>query len=669
MRSPPRGPVSGMTKMPADRAKCAPDILFRPLFLSAVLALALTLLLYGRALSLPLFSDDLVQVPWLESISWQELWTSTSPYGYYRPMWYSLWRLWGGLLGGLDSPNLHALNLIAHFAAAVLVGALAARWLRRDSGETSSRVAAVVATTLFAAFPFARQAIAWPGAVYNPIVAALAAGAVLSYEQGRRTGQARWPILAAILCLLAAFHYEAGLLAAPLVLIVELVGRVSRRWAIRRSWWPFGFLTLFLATFAFWLHMRGGGTATFGLQAEDLRRNAGFVVQGLVYPVAPLAQLLASAARLDRELCLWLVALPSAGLLVWAGLRSQRDALFLALGWIALFSLPPLVSMQADWFELAPRFLYTTAPGIALAWAAALVPLVLGLRSRWQATLASVTALALLLPAAAFVLHGVALYSLAGEAIWDSAQAAESARPLLLVNLPMRLTPHNRLYPLGFEGVTPLPQRVTGADIVYVHAGIADAGEAVSFGVVATDNPATYSYELLGPLLDWDQLAPAIRRNRSAFIARYDDERIHLVEAGGTVDEGRETEAVADFEGQVQLLSTESACDLSGQLHLTVLWRVASPVEADVTVFAHLLDGSGSLAAQADGYPLLGMLPFWLWQPGETMRDCRGFGPLTPGEYTIVLGLWEPVTGERWAVQGSDEEVVSLSVSCPQHHR
>ena len=101
-------------------------LLTRPASASALVALALTTLLYGDTLSLPLFSDDLLQIPWLETISWRELWTSPSPYHYYRPLWYTLWRLWGGLVGGLHPLGLHSLNVVAHFAAAWLTGSLSA---------------------------------------------------------------------------------------------------------------------------------------------------------------------------------------------------------------------------------------------------------------------------------------------------------------------------------------------------------------------------------------------------------------------------------------------------------------------------------------------------------------------------------------------------------------
>ncbi|RLC92672.1 MAG: hypothetical protein DRI77_12705, partial [Chloroflexi bacterium] len=147
-----------------------------PAVVSAIVALALTGLLYGNALALPLFSDDLVQIPWLESVSWRELWTNPSPYGYYRPLWYSLWRLWGALAGGLRPLGLHLLNLVAHFIAAWLAGLLGAMWIQqgKDAGRPRPYVAAGLVTVLCAALPFSRQAVAWPGAVYNPLVSAMA---------------------------------------------------------------------------------------------------------------------------------------------------------------------------------------------------------------------------------------------------------------------------------------------------------------------------------------------------------------------------------------------------------------------------------------------------------------------------------------------------------------
>jgi len=648
---------------------------------SAIVALVLTVLLYGDALTLPLFSDDLVQIPWLASISWRELWTSPSPYGYYRPLWYTLWRLWGGLTGGLHPPGLHFLNVAAHFVAAWLAGLLAAAWIRlgtEGEGVDESRpYVACMATALFAAFPFSCQAVAWPGALYNPLVSAMAAGALLAYERGRRVPPslpgrgrgrvdgAQWIGLAFLLALLAPFTYEVGLLVGPLVMLAEGLGWLQRRWA-HRSWWPLAFAGLFPLTLGIWRTMRGAGITRFGLNLLDLRRNAGYLVQGLTFPTAPLAQRLATWRGLDPELSLWLIAVPTLALLGWNGLRRNRGAFCLGAAWFILFALPPVVSMEADWFVLAPRFLYMTAAGASLLWAAAAGAWLKPLRPPWRALAAGALLVALLTPSCLFVRDGMRLYRMVGEPIWQAAEAARQTRPLLLVNLPMQIKPHRRTYPLGFEGVTPLPARATAEGLVYVHTRLHNGAQAIAFGIAAVDQPPGYTYRLFGQPAGWEELADAARQARAVYLTRYESERIHLVEAGEIVaDTVPSDEPLARFRERITLLSADYACSQDGRIGLTTHWQVVAPMETDVTIFAHLLTPQRTLIAQADGYPLLGMFPFWLWKPGETVRDVRHFDPMPAGEYVLRLGLWELATGEHWPAAGYADGVVLLPVRCP----
>jgi hypothetical protein len=645
--------------------------LTQPTAMSALVALALTGLLYGDTLTLPLFSDDLVQIPWLESISWVELWSSPSPYGYYRPLWYTLWRVWGGIVGGLHPPGLHLLNVAAHFVAAWLAGLLAAAWIRSTPSEQRERtntgaISAGLASALFVAFPFSRQAVAWPGAVYNPLVSAMAAGALLAYDRGRQNSNGHWIGLALLLAGLAPLTYEAGLLVGPLVILAEGLGRLQRRWPHRpRSWRrPLLFLSLFLATLTFWRAMRGAGVTGFGLNPSDLWHNVAYLVQGLIYPVAPLAQQLAARQGLDPTTTLWIIALPTLALLSWRGLRRNRAAFCLGTIWFALFALPPAVSMEADWFALAPRFLYMTAAGTSLVWAAALSDWGTRLQFPGRTVLTGALLAALVIPATSFVRKGVQLYAMAGESIWDVAQAAEGDQPLLLVNLPMRLTPQDRLYPLGFEGITPLPLRVTAEGLVQVHTDGNSAAEAVAFGIAAVNKPAGYTYRLFGHEVGWVELAAAIRQARTVYLTRYEEERIHLIQAGGP-REPTPGEPMAHFRDHVTLLDAKGTCDEAGQVGLTAHWRVEPGLGTDVTIFVHLLDASGTVVIQADGYPLLGLLPFWLWEPGEVMRDVRHFDPMPPGEYTIRLGLWELATGEHWLATDHQDGVILLPVRCP----
>jgi hypothetical protein len=119
-------------------------------------------------------------------------------------------------------------------------------------------------------------------------------------------------------------------------------------------------------------------------------------------------------------------------------------------------------------------------------------------------------------------------------------------------------------------------------------------------------------------------------------------------------------------------LGTACTCDEVGQVHLTAYWQVEESVEANLTVFAHLLDSEDVLIAQADGYPLLGMLPFWLFEPGEVMRDVRHFDTVASGEYTVRLGVWDPSTGERLPVETADgsswPDRALLIGPCAQEH-
>jgi len=651
--------------------------IFSPPVISLGVAIILTGMLYSDTLTLPLFSDDLVQIPWLEHISWRALWTSPSPYGYYRPLWYTLWRVWGGITGGLHPLGLHALNCIAQIVAAWMIGILAAAWCAWEDSPHRLAVS-VLSTAWFATFPFARQAVAWPGAIYNPLVSAMAAGALLAYDRGRRENTPLWFICALILVEMASMTYEVGLLVPFLLALAEAIGQLFHRWPRRGWWWSLLFIATLPVTFFIWQRMRRSGVTGFGLTAADMRHNLSYLLQGAVYPTAPLAQWFAERLGYSPEASLWLVALPTGGLLATGLRRAHRAPLALGIVWSLLFAIPPLVSMKAEWFMLAPRYLYMTAGGEALIWALAIMDWVsrgidrlrlIGYRSvlgLWGLCGGMMMIMMLLLPAGLFVRQGIHWYALAGESIWDAAHIAEETNgPILLVNLPMRITPRQRLYPLGFEGITPLPMRVTAEGLVYVHTGRWVQVRAVSFGIVATDAPPNYTYSLHGPEVGWEDLAAAVRQGATIYLTRYEPERIHLVEAGSMPPVGpHSTISQARFGERIALLNITSTCDPQGGIRLVTDWRVESPIETDATVFVHLLDTEGTVIAQADGYPLRQMLPFWLLRPGEIVHDVRDFAPVPPGAYTLRLGIWDLATGEQWPSNDLPDGLLLQPVHC-----
>ena len=85
-----------------------------PIVAAALLSLALTAFLYGGALALPFYSDDLLQVPWVEQASLADLWRTVGPYRDYRPLHFTVWWLLYRVIGDLRPSLLYALNLLGH---------------------------------------------------------------------------------------------------------------------------------------------------------------------------------------------------------------------------------------------------------------------------------------------------------------------------------------------------------------------------------------------------------------------------------------------------------------------------------------------------------------------------------------------------------------------------
>jgi hypothetical protein len=205
-----------------------------------------------------------------------------------------------------------------------------------------------------------------------------------------------------------------------------------------------------------------------------------------------------------------------------------------------------------------------------------------------------------------------------------------------------------------------------------VHTGIPDAAQAVSFGVVAPELPPEYGFELHGTSVGWQELGDLARQAQTVLLTQYEPTRIHLVEAGAVGEDAPTGTPLATFGhssgegGRLALLNATPVCSENGRVRLTLLWQAETNISRDVTLFAHLLDTSGTLVAQADGYPLLGMQPFWTWRPGDIVRDERYFAPAPGHDYTIRLGIWELATQEHWHAESHPDGVVVLRVRCPE---
>lgn len=99
-------------------------------------------------------------------------------------------------------------------------------------------------------------------------------------------------------------------------------------------------------------------------------------------------------------------------------------------------------------------------------------------------------------------------------------------------------------------------------------------------------------------------------------------------------------------------------------IHLLLVWQTNRRLQDDYKVFVHVADESGRPVAQWDGYPGLNTSYTSRWPVGWPFRDhvLLTLGPdLTPGTYTLLVGMYHPETGQR--VGDRAIPITTLSIS------
>ena len=106
----------------------------------------------------------------------------------------------------------------------------------------------------------------------------------------------------------------------------------------------------------------------------------------------------------------------------------------------------------------------------------------------------------------------------------------------------------------------------------------------------------------------------------------------------------------------------ESTLHGGQELHCTLYWRALAEMATSYKVFVHLEGEDGKVRGQADSVPLAGKAPTNGWMTGEVLKDHYSLvvpAALPPGQYRLVVGLYEPETGRRMALgDGSGDSLV-----------
>jgi hypothetical protein len=90
---------------------------------------------------------------------------------------------------------------------------------------------------------------------------------------------------------------------------------------------------------------------------------------------------------------------------------------------------------------------------------------------------------------------------------------------------------------------------------------------------------------------------------------------------------------------------------------LTLVWRALSTPAARYTVFVHVRDAAGDLFSQHDAPPGSGLRPTTSWLAGEYIRDEYVLD-LPPAEFSLVVGLYDQLTGARLLLPGGADQAV-----------
>ncbi|MGC8780994.1 MAG: glycosyltransferase family 117 protein [Anaerolineae bacterium] len=118
----------------------------------------------------------------------------------------------------------------------------------------------------------------------------------------------------------------------------------------------------------------------------------------------------------------------------------------------------------------------------------------------------------------------------------------------------------------------------------------------------------------------------------------------------------------AIFGGQIALRGF--ATEWTGhRLTIHFYWQAVAAATADYTVFVHLLDANGKIAAQYDGQPAGGEFPTRAWPVGDLLADVVVLDlptDLPAGVYRLVAGLYDATTGARLALGATADNSMLL---------
>lgn len=629
-------------------------VMHRPNRAGWLIWLGLTLawlgLVYGRALRLPFYFDDLDHFPFIWSHSLRDIWASSGGFPYYRPLGGTLW--WG--VSALFGPHVawpqHLLNLVLFGLAGVLTGWLAdALW--RPATTPPNWPRRWLATTLFLLFPFSYQAVPWIGAVYHPLVTVLCLGAAAAAVQAVRTARARarwgWTALGWVCLWLAPLAHENGLLAGLLAALTILVLSQGQHWRRALAWCAPGVLGAAL----WWLAPKAGYSGGGVNSAETLLQNLTFFWQGATYPTAGLAGWL-QRRGINDLLAVWSVGALTLALTLWLWWRARPGVAIwstaLAAAWFGLAILPSSLWLDFNYVLSAPRLLMLGSVGAVWWWTEAAWRI--AMRGRLARALVILLILTSLAHSNWYLQARMTEHQLLGDAVNAMTQAATQAQArgqqALFLNAVSWLAARTPTYALAHDGVIFLPGYIAPSQLISVQTDAPVTPWLARYDDIFPALP--YYVGLIGDGPDWAAIGRAPTQVYGVDYSRGGQVQ-PLGQLGVAWRGGGEVAAFGiSAESPPTLFLLQAQVERQADdLHLTLVWQATAPPPLSLTPFVHILNASGALIAQADGHPIGRTYPFGLWSSGQVVVDQRQASAAAAAQ--VLVGVYDSATGQRWA--------------------
>ncbi len=603
--------------------------------------------LYVPSLNLPLVFDDAWSVSAVQHYTLADAFLRTGDFGYYRPL-YWLGYMLAREMGACGPLALHVLCLLAHAANACLLYVFARACV------VGQRLPVFMVALLYAAHPFAVQAVALPAGLNHVLAVMFALLAALCYVAWRRTGRRRWLATLLGFALCSVLGNEIGVVGGALAVAYEL-NREVRFWRWRGAQW--GFLSWFgfgavyaVAYFA----IPKGESPPVSFALDDVLTRVGVALQMVVYPLtAPLA--LFAPYRSDAEalfgVAIAVVLLVGLGVIAW---RSRWRGLWLS--GVVIFSAGAAVlvaRLTASYLVNAPRAFYLPLIGSAMMWSA--LALALGTYARERVVLPLAVTGALVALGVWHVRSQMEVYRMASAPVAQLARLAQVAdgQQWIVLNLPEWVAPATHHFLPVKDGAIISAPYVSGAAFVRANAGV--SREVSLWRLEEPHQELPYTYATTGAPLSLEALPDALQalNDVQLFRVAYSPDGPRGRWVGGVMPKPAASAPLAVFDAHLALHSAEIVPCQDGWM-LTTRWQRLTP-DADLpgtlSMFAQLYAPDGALLAQQDGALLDGLLPFHRLTPHQQVTDRRRLdAPIRTGEPHLLLGVYDYAAGRRLAL-------------------